>query len=123
MTTPVPSRAQVIAHTSTLRRFLDSRASRLLPQRLRLAIRVLMEYVHDQEATVSFPHLRERPPLDTPVFLLKDDWFLRTHHNARIGSIGIIAGHSALNPDDDGVLVNWGDGSPVRCNLDELSAV
>jgi hypothetical protein len=88
-----------------------------------MAIRLLVEYVHDQEATVMIPYLTERPAIGTPVLLLRDDWYLRNEHGARIGTIGIVVEHSHLNHDDEGVLVDWGDGRRVRSNLDELAAV
>ena len=123
MSTPALSRAAVIEHTNTLRRFLDSRWASILPRRVRKVIQAMTDYVYDQEATVVIPHLTERPVVGTPVLLLRDSWYLRNEHGARIGAIGTIVQHSHLSRDDDGALVDWGDARRVRSNLDELAAV
>lgn len=54
------------------------------------------------------------------VVLQRDSWFLSERHGAVAGSTGVIVRHSRLSQDDDGVLVDWGDGQEVRSNRDEL---
>lgn len=72
-----------------------------------------------QESKVE--HLTAAPPVGTAVRLLADSWYLREYHSASVGSIGTVVQHSHLNPDDNGVLVDWGDSQTVRCNLEELA--
>jgi len=61
-----------------------------------------------------------RPPVGTHVRLTRDDRFLQLYHDAHPGTIGVIVRHSALGKDDNGVLVDWGDGHPVRTDADEF---
>lgn len=66
-------------------------------------------------------HLTTRPEVGLQVRLLADAWFLRERHGAVPGSIGTVVAHSQLNREDNGVLVDWGNGTSVRCDLDELA--
>ena len=62
-----------------------------------------------------------RPEVGTRVVLGRSDQYLLDNHGAALGSVGTVVEHSGLRADDDGVLVDWGSGGRVRCNLDELS--
>lgn len=67
-------------------------------------------------------HLVVTPPVGTPVVLLTDSRYLREYHEAAAGDTGTVVRHSELNPNDNGVLVNWGAGpnQMVRMDLSEL---
>lgn len=90
----------------------------LVPRAIRQEIAALV--------TVGRPaveHLTDRPTVGRQVRLLADAWYLRERHGAVPGSIGTVVAHSQLNREDNGVLVDWGNGTSVRCDLVELAAV
>lgn len=64
-----------------------------------------------------------RPAIGSKVCLLRWDAYLSAYHGAGAGSIGTVVLYSRLGPDDDGVLIDWGDGQAVRSNLDEFALV
>lgn len=66
-------------------------------------------------------HLERRPRIGTPVILLRTDAFLEREAGAVAGSTGTVVDHSRLNWDDDGVLVDWGNGRCIRSDLAELA--
>jgi len=68
-------------------------------------------------------HLQRRPRIGTPVRLLRTDPFLEREAGAVIGSTGTVVDHSKLNWDDDGVLIDWGNGRRIRSDLVELALV
>lgn len=96
----------------------------LIPRTKRLQIEALMEQLAKRLAPIIvIEEAPDRPQLGSTVRLLSDSWFLREFHHAAPGALGEVVEYSRLSADDDGVLVNWGDGVSVRANLDELARV
>lgn len=65
--------------------------------------------------------LTVRPRVGEQVMLSMQSTYLHKYHGASYGSIGTVVAHSELSTDDDGVLVDWGTGGCVRCDLQELA--
>ena len=65
----------------------------------------------------------QRFPIGTPVLATHPDRYLRERHGV-VGwvTVGVVAGHSRLNDDDSGVIVDWGNNLTVRCDVEELEA-
>lgn len=55
------------------------------------------------------------------VVLAQPSHYLFSHHNVTPNeTVGTITAKSRLAADDNGFLVDWGDGQPIRCDRDEL---
>ena len=107
------------AAAGDLARWVRSPLARLLvPRAIRQEIETIVA-----PAKTEVEHLTDRPTVGQRVRLLADSWFLRERHDAVPGSIGTVVAHSQLNREDTGVLVDWGNGTSVRCDLAELAAV
>lgn len=103
-----------------VRAWLQSPLTRgLVPRNIRAGIAALLAGSAIPASTTE--HLTVRPELGTAVCLLADNWFLRERHGAPRGAVGRVVAFSTLGPGDEGVLVDWGDGMPVRCDLKELA--
>lgn len=87
------------------------------------ALLLISEAFDAEVSSEPVPHLMARLPIGAKVRLLADSWYLREEHSAEAGCVGTIVAHSDLHRDDDGLLVDWGNGRPVRCDLDELAAL
>lgn len=87
------------------------------------ALLLISEAFDAEVSREPVPHLMGRLPIGAKVGLLSGSWYLREQHGAQVGSVGTIVAHSHLSRDDDGVLVDWGNDRPVRCDLDELAAL
>lgn len=68
-------------------------------------------------------HLKHRPAIGSDVRLLIEDHTLGKHHGALLGATGSVVAHSNNRFDDTGVIVDWGVGGPIRCDLEELASV
>jgi len=118
---------KIHARALAARQWLGSPLNRLLlPKARRIELETLMAHLVKQMSptlrTGPDP-LTRTPAIGTSVMLLREDPYLREHFGATPGSIGRVKDQSHLNPDDDGVLVRWGNQRPVRCDLVELAAV
>lgn len=104
------------APTDVVARWLRGPAARILvPRSVRQGIAALVTNPPAVE------HLTSRPAVGRPVRLLVDNWYLQNHHGAARGSVGTVVAHSTNSPEDRGVHVDWGFGTPVRCDLEELA--
>lgn len=92
-----------------------------VPRNTREAIASLAERVAEQDAGAAVEHLLERPAVGSKVRLLREDSYLQREAGAFPGSIGVVVRHSQLNWNDNGVLVDWGNGREIRANLTELA--
>ncbi|WP_311245409.1 MULTISPECIES: hypothetical protein [unclassified Microbacterium] len=112
MSNSIPGAARV-------RAWLTSRLSKLLvPAQLREDI---FHLVAAAESTPVVPPLVKRPGVGATVTLARFDPYMHRAHAAVPGSIGVVTRHSRCTSDDDGVLVDWGTGGEVRCDLSELT--
>lgn len=60
----------------------------------------------------------------TRVQLIREDYYLRNHHGVVPDqTVGTVVDWSRLNPDDYGVLIDWGDGETVRADVQELRRI
>lgn len=57
------------------------------------------------------------------VRLLKFDSYLSDNHGVLPGAIGRMVQASRLSRDDNGWLIDFGDGAPVRCDPDEYEVI
>lgn len=67
--------------------------------------------------------LRATPPVGARVLLVTGppSSYLEWRRGVLKGeTVGTVVEQSQLNTDDTGVLVDWGDGEPVRCDFSEL---
>ena len=104
----------------TVRSWLAMPAVRLFaPRKTRAAIQQLVDEAG--RGLTAADHLVSRPRLGSQVTLLHFDSFLHRDAGAVPGSTGIVVGHSKLSDDDDGVLVDWGNGRAIRADLRELT--
>ena len=70
------------------------------------------------------PHRRRALTIGSTVVLTEDDYYLRHYSGVIPGeTLGVIVGLSELNPDDTGVLVDWGGGDIVRSHPEGLQIV
>lgn len=100
-------------------KWLNAPIARLvLSKSKRSQIKALVSDLATRVAPEKFPAYV--PPVGSSVYLLKNNRYLREVHGVVAGSTGTVVMHSQLHPDDDGVLVDWGDGHHVRSRLDEL---
>lgn len=77
---------------------------------------------HERRGFEKDHHLVVTPPAGTPVVLVADEPYLREYHGAVAGQLGTVIEPSSLNPEDSGVLVDWGvrSNDMVRMDLSEL---
>lgn len=111
-------------------RWLASPVARLvLPRKQREEMTVLVAELAERltpvEREIERPkvaHLTHTPAHGSFVILLRDSWYMREHHGASKGAVGMVVEPSRLNPDDTGVLVDWGNGRRSRVGLHEVAA-
>lgn len=99
--------------------FLDRRDDRKYKISRDMPAAVAVSPVNRPEKPV---HLVSTPEKGTEVILLADSPYLLGYHGARAGQRGTVTDASRLNPEDNGVLVDWGTTGDrsVRMDLHEL---